>query len=260
MSDGLSMLRLPDWLEAVPHHDGHILRAILILDQMGRERGVRFYPQNDFALLRNIVDANRQHRANLSPMHMLKYCRLSSTNAFWIAGLDRSGRVVTTNSGKIFDWRSTHLEAEARSLRMFFDNPSLAPDGDFCQVDSPLARRISGHAFHSGTVWRHPEHRGELNDGVRLSQITGRLTRMVGLALWNTDYYFSLTRQTLVDRGVLSTLGYSRFEPGVKLRLLGGDPMDVCINWMDRAELLLDARAISEDGVLRRPENARTAA
>ncbi|MBI1774589.1 MAG: hypothetical protein HYR63_04500 [Proteobacteria bacterium] len=247
----IASVSLVDWLSALPEGDRIVSRAIVILDRMIRERGAVILPQHDFTLLRDVVDANRGNRASLSPMHDTRFCRLVLNNSFWLAGFDASGRVVTTNSGKLFDWRKTNLEAEARSLRLVYDDPAQAPAGDLCHIDSPIARRISGFVFHSGTVWRHPQHRGELSNGIRISQLTGRLTRMVGLALWNADFYFSLTRQTLVDRGVLSTLGYSRFEPGLKLKLLAGEELDVCLNWMDRSELQEDARTIVEDGHLR---------
>ena|SRR5258708_431041 len=252
-------VRLPDWFAAVNPSNEVLARAVLKLDQMARDRGVWLYPQTDFWLLKKVVAQHRSMQAGLTPQCDPEFNLLTPENSFWIVGRDESGRVVTTQATRLFDWSTTNLKVEAESLRFFYADPGRqARDGDELIMDCEGARRITGRCIQAGTVWVHPDRRGADADGVNLSQILARITRFSARSRWDHDFTFSFVRNRLIESGLAERFGYPNVEPGISLKLPDFGVVHCHLVWMNRDELIEDAR-LTVEGILRRPLAVRAA-
>ncbi len=92
----------------------------------------------------------------------------------------------------------TNLAREITSLRAFYANPDLAPNGERCDCAAPMLERISGTVCYHGELWvrgQNPNYRGKA--------LSGPLSRLLlGLVLtrWNPDYVFGLAYDWTVKR------------------------------------------------------------
>jgi hypothetical protein len=238
-----------------------VRQAIARLFFLALEAGVEMTLEPDQDELHRIVAANQdnpKHPVFLAPPNDRQYCRLNPDNFLVLVGRDRSGRAVTLNTAKLLDLRDRSLADMFEDLTFYYDDPRThAVDGDavVSTADAPRFTVTNAYAVYSGTLWRHTDLAGIHAGEFKISQLTGRLLRLTSLALWATElpeWYFSLTWTRLVQAGVLANVGYSRYESGIEIRCQGNrQPM--VLNYMDRAELVADARLVSA-GVLNRPQ------
>ncbi|MBI1773770.1 MAG: hypothetical protein HYR63_00350 [Proteobacteria bacterium] len=160
------------------------------------------------------------------------YCRLGPDNAFWILGVDLDGRVATTQGGRLYDWTGSNMKREVESLRFFYDRPEDHTDeGCWCEMPE-AARQITGTAVHSGSMWVRPDLRGPSEDGIVLSQLLGKLTRALGVALWNAAYVFTFSSLELNRRGVVANFGYDHYETPLRLKLPERPLYEAGLCWM----------------------------
>jgi hypothetical protein len=231
--------RLLDWFEAGHDPGGMISRMVLRLDQLAAKRGVRLYPQTDFWALKSIVEENRAlgtvMMPNVDPAHSL----LSEDNAFWIYGIDENGTSATTQVGRLFDWHGTNLAAEIESYRFFYADPSRVITEDcYCRIPRPAGELITGTVVHSGTIWVRPDMRGPGDVGIVLSQLLGRLTRLIAIARWWPDTMVTFSALDLHARGVVRNFGWTNEAFTAEWQLPGHAPYKAGMFWMQLQEML----------------------
>ncbi|MBI1774590.1 MAG: hypothetical protein HYR63_04505 [Proteobacteria bacterium] len=253
VSERPQAVRLPDWFSALPGQDIALSQSILRMDQLVRDHGIHLYPQHDFHLFKVCMEANQNTKAGLAPMYDPIHCKLGPENSLWLAGLDEHGDIVTTQSGKLFNFTGTNLREAGNNLTLFYDNPPSADAGVRCRIESPFAMNITGICAHSGGIWVHPRYRGVGPNGLRLSQILGRITRNIILATWSPDYIFSFAQTILARKGVVASYGWPNVQTGVTMTFPYCGAVDDVLAWSSRAELLDDARQIAMGGPLTRP-------
>jgi hypothetical protein len=235
--------RLLDWFEPIHDPDGLISRTVLRLDQLAARRGVRLYPQTDFHGLKAVAEANRHHGTVLAPNVDPDLSQVGPKNAIWLYGIDGEGRAASTQTGRYFDWTGTSLAAELESFRFFYETPinHLTADS-FCRMPRPAAELLSGPVLQSGTIWVRPDLRGPDGDGIVLSRLLGRLTRMIGIALWWPDFVFTFSTNDLYKRGVVTNFGWQHQVFPAEWKLADQPIYSGGLFWMTREEMLDWAR------------------
>ncbi len=229
--------RLPDQVDVAYGPQAIISRFILQGDREARERGVYLSIEHDFEALIAFNKSQPDKWFPLIPVFDPAYSELGPGNAFWIAGRNRDGEIVTVQCARLYDWRDTDFEREFESLRFAYRDPDLERWPEECTFcNAPSGRRISGMVCYSGGAWYHPDYRG-----TGLASIIPRLSRTIAYSRWNTDYTISVVEPVLVDRGVVARYGYTRVEEGIDwLNSFRGHLFNICLIWMDRTELLND--------------------
>lgn len=232
-------IRLLDWFEPIHDPNGSISRTVLKLDQLAAKRGVRLYPQSDFRALKAVVEANLSLGSVLAPNVDPDFSLLGPDNAFWIYGVDGEGRSATTQTGRYFDWTGSSLAAEIESFRFFYENPARHLTSEcFCRMPQPVSGAISGPTLQSGTIWVRPDLRGPDENRIVLSQLLGRLTRMIGIARWWPRYVFTFSTNDLFKRGVVANFGWLHEAFSAEWKLPGQSVYRGGLFWMTREEML----------------------
>lgn len=231
--------RLLDWFDPIHDPGGVISRTVLKLDQLAARRGVRLYPQTDPHGLKAVAQAYRHLGTVLSPNADPDYSRLDETNTFWVLGLDDSGEPATTQAARYIDWTGSSLADEVEAFRYFYEKPEQHLTEDcYCRVPRPAAEQITGPMMLSGTIWVRPDMRGPDDQGIVLSQLLGRLTRMIGIAMWWPDFVFTFSSTDHVKRGVVANFGWAHHEFPVEWKLPGLPVYKGGLFWMTREEML----------------------
>jgi hypothetical protein len=132
----------------------------------------------------------------------------------------------------------TNLAREFESLRVFYGNPDLAPDGERCDCAAPMAERITGTVCYHGEIWvrgKDPDLRGQA-----LSGPLSRLLLGLVLARWNPDYVVGFGYDWTVYRGVSMRYGYWHAQPGAVhwVRPYRDQPLDAWLLWLTRQDLI----------------------
>ena len=236
--------RLPDQVDVVYGPQAIISRFILQGDREARERGVYLSIEHDFEALMAFNKSQPEKWFPLIPVFDPACSELGPDNAFWIAGRNRDGEIITAQCARLYDWRDTDFEREFESLRFAYRDPDLERWPEECAFcNAPSGRRISGMVCYSGGAWYHPHYRG-----MGLAAIIPRLSRTIAYSRWNTDYTISVAESVLIEKGVVARYGYTRVEEGLDwLNSFIGHLMNLHLLWMDRTEMLNDlVRQLSE--------------
>ncbi len=230
--------RLLDWFDPIHDPGGIISRTVLRLDQLAAKRGVRLYPQTDFRALKTIVEPRRPLGTVMMPFADTAYTALGAHNGIWVLGIDSQGEVVSTQAGRYFDFTGTTLAAEMESFRFFYDDPArhITPDC-YCRP-APAAFEVNGPAVHSGTIWVRKDMRGPDEEGVILSQLLGKLTRLISIAQWWPEHLFTFSSYDLYNRGVVTNFGWPRESLQVDWRFPTGTVPSAGMFWSTRDEML----------------------
>jgi hypothetical protein len=231
--------RLLDWFDPIHDPGGVISRAVLRLDQLAARRGIHLYPQTDFHALKAVADANRHQGSVLAANVDPAFSRVGEENAIWLYGIDADGNAASTQTGRYFDWSGTSLGAEIESFRFFYDKPEQhLTDECFCRMPRPEADAVTGPVLQSGTIWVRPDLRGPDDQGIVLSQLLGRLTRLIGIAHWWPDFVFTFSTHDLYRRGVVANFGWAHEAFPAEWKLAGLPVYRGGLFWMTRAEML----------------------
>ena len=236
--------RLPDQVDVAYGPQAIISRFILQGDREVRERGVFLSIEHDFEALIAFNKSQPEKWFPLIPVFDPACSELGPDNAFWIAGRNRDGEIITAQCARLYDWRDTDFEREFESLRFAYRDPDLERWPEECAFcNAPSGRRISGMVCYSGGAWYHPDYRG-----TGLASIIPRLSRTIAYGRWNTDYTISVAESVLIEKGVVARYGYTRVEEGLDwLNSFIGHLMNLHLLWMDRTEMLNDlVRQLSE--------------
>jgi GNAT superfamily N-acetyltransferase len=203
-------LRLPDAL-TIKHGPARLLaRFVLEGDKKARGMGLELRLRTDFD---ELLYLNRQEtvRGNwyrlLNPFNP-EYVDLTPENAFWIAGYDEHGEIVTTYALHIYDWRDTNLKEQAYA--MFYGREQGAPG---CTVTAEAAEAITGIVGKGGAAWVRPDWRGK-----QVSHLMPRMSKAYASARWPIDWVIGYVKPPLVRKGIAAGYGskhtsYSIFYP-----------------------------------------------
>ncbi len=244
----LKTTRLPEHLSRLPHcHPDHA-RALHAIDQHARDRGVRLFPQTDFALLKEIFSQHADSGARLAPLYDPAHHALTPETALWIAGLDDDGEVAMTAATRIFDFDGTSLQVEAESMRVF--GPGHFRASTFA---GPAASAMTGRVAISGGGWVHPLFRGPGPTGIRLSRILRRAVTFLAYAMKPLSYDAAWVKTVqVVEKGLAADYGFDHVEHGADFVMTDGSISPNSLVWSDTYEIDEDM-AWCGRGALRRP-------
>ncbi len=206
-------LRLPDALTIKYGPAPLLARFVLEGDKEARCRGVDLRLRHDF---RELLYLAKTISINDNLFRRLEifnpdYTDFTPENSYWIAGYDKHGEIVLTSAGRIYDWRSTNLEREARVM---FYGRDVGQRCEMTEKFSAAARLITGTAIYAGAGWIRADYRGR-----QLSRVFPRLGRAYALSRWPIESLFTYVVPGLADNGTAHGYGYrhearSVFYPG----------------------------------------------
>ena len=135
-----------------------LVQYIASLNEIARRAGIEIELRTDFGHLMELCEKLPDKPAPTAMFNPLK-ADIGSHNGFWLKGTDSNGVPVHVQAVRVYDMNGTNLAREFKSLRVFYANPDLAPNGERCDSAAPMAERITGtvcyHAkFGSGAVSR----------------------------------------------------------------------------------------------------------
>lgn len=134
---------------------------------------------------------------------------------FCLFAEEPSGRAVSTIAVRFFDWHSTTLHEEARSLRLFYsDVARFRGPKEICTVTAPLASRISGRVAFAGAVWVHPDWRKH----TKLMTLVPRFARACCIAKWDAEHYALLMTEGVFKGGLAKKTGLGNVDWAVDMR------------------------------------------
>jgi GNAT superfamily N-acetyltransferase len=183
--------RLPDQVTLV--HGPHDLlgRYFLIADQAARDLGVRLRLRADFEGLIEATGRDAGGWPARNPIYDPRHSNLRLDNAFWIEGIDHAGDTAIVHAARLYDWPDTTVEAELRSLRVFYEDPAphLAA-GEHVDIDETESTPVRGPAMWCGALWVRPDYRRR-----GLTRIIPRVTHAYAYTRWGTGHTWILVEQ-----------------------------------------------------------------
>lgn len=200
--------RLLDQITLV--HGPHDLlgRYFVLADEAAGERGVRLRLRTDFERLAEINERNRDSWPPLVPSFDPRHSHLRIDSAFWVEAVDGDGATVATHANRLFDWPSTTVEEELRSLRVFYaDAAPRRAAGETVEIDGATSPPITGRNVFAGAVWVHPSHRA-----CGLATIVPRVSRAYAWTRWNPSAIWILVEPKTLERGLPRATGPFRVE------------------------------------------------
>lgn len=239
-------LRLPDAL-TVQYGPAELLsRFVLSCDIYARRAGLRLRVSHDFD---ELVYVNKHYTAEGSWYPLLyafnpEYTDLTPENAYWIAGENEHGEVVTTRAAHIYYWPDTNLREQAR-LPFYGRN-----GGQPCIVTAEAADMISGVVWDGGAAWVRPDFRGK-----KLSGLLSRVSKAYGAARWPLDWLIGFAQPDIVSKGYVSVYGARHTSNSIFYpKSPWGDPLEVALLYTavdeayeDLAEFLATELSVVKD-------------
>jgi hypothetical protein len=206
-------LRLPDALTIKYGPAPLLARFVLEGDKEARRRGVDLRLRHDFRELLHVAKTISTYDKLFRRLEIFNpdYTDFTPENSYWIAGYDKHGEIVLTSAGRIYDWRSTNLEREARVM---FYGRDVGQQCKMTEKFSAAARLVTGMAIYAGAGWIRADYRGR-----QLSRVFPRLGRAYALSRWPIESLFTYVVPGLADNGTARGYGYrhearSVFYPG----------------------------------------------
>lgn len=222
-------LRLPDALTVRQGSGPLIGRMVLEGDRAARAVGIRLYHRHDFDELVRLNERETARRNWRPIMGTFDPARtdLSPENAFWIAGENDDGEIVTTSAGRLYVWPDSSLADHA--VEVFFGRD----EGQKCVLTAPEAKLITGVVFTAGTTWVRPDYRGR-----QLSQLMSRLARAFAMARWPLDWTMSFIQRPMADNGV--AVGYGSKHLGYSVEFPETPYGEIAISYTSGSEIYED--------------------
>jgi hypothetical protein len=197
--------------------------------------GVRLRLMTDFEKLRAVNRENRDSWPELFPIFDPTKSDLAADSAIWIEGLNDRGETISTHAARFFRWRGTTLLDEARSLRLFYKDPTPhAAAGDYAVLPDSPGVGISGATACIGALWVKPAYRS-----AGLIKITARLCKAYACRNWDAAVCWAFCDPAHFASGVARAFGPVEAEEGVALRL-GARDLPAVLSYQDRASVLAE--------------------
>jgi hypothetical protein len=192
-----------------------------------------------FADLSELIVVNEQNRDSwlpLFPTYDIRCNTIRPEEAFCILGRDRSGKVVATHAGRLFNLEFSNFHELAQSLRLMYEHPGRSRrPGETCKVTAMAARAIAGRVVFSGAAWYHPDYRGK-----ELSRIVPILSRAYAFAHWNIDYLVAMMSEGVVRGGMTRRTGYTNIDWDIQVSNSALGDVRFAFMWMEPHQLLED--------------------
>ncbi len=139
--------------------DGVLADYFLAAAEAIAERGITL----DFGSAEELLKTNTDNRDSwnpLVPMYDFRVNALDASNLIVVLGRDATGKVVTANAIRRYDWKNTHFITEASSLRLMYDEPeTMKRLNEECLISAANAHVVTGQTAFSGAAWVHPDWR-----------------------------------------------------------------------------------------------------
>ncbi len=212
-------------------------RYIAGLDETARRGGIEIEIRTDFGHLIELCEGLPDKPVPNAMFNPMK-ADIGSHNGFWLKGSDPNGVTVHIQAARIYDMHGTNLGQELSSLRAFYADPGLVPEGEHCTCAAPMMEQITGMVCYHGEIWvrgQEPNYRGKA-----LSGPLARLQLGLILARWNPDYVFGIAYDWTVKRGVSTGYGYWHAQPGAVhwVQPHRDQPLDLWLVWLTRQDLI----------------------
>jgi hypothetical protein len=206
-------LRLPDALTIKYGPAQPLARFLLAADKAARRKGVFLRIRHDFD---ELLHANKDYAARgiwypLVEGFNPECAELTPENSVWVSGEDEAGDIVVTAACRTFNWFSTSLAEQARTVWYGRDR------GQPCVVTAEAAAQIAGNVGWGGASWVRPDFRGR-----HLSYLIPRVLKAYAASRWPLDWIFCFIGIDNANRGLAASYGYkslshSIFYPGSPL-------------------------------------------
>lgn len=210
-------------------------RFFLLADNALRNLGIEL----TFGTFDELVETNKINRDSWLPIVPTFDPANGLCDPQWsyvLIGRAPSGRVVTAQGARVFDWRSTNFKQEAESLRLFFSDPlQTGCTREACSVTAHNAASLSGTIAFLGGAWWHPNVRGKL-----LGSLLSRVSRAYAYTRWHPDLTMAVMSKTLINKGFAVRNGYQHTELGFALSNFELGDYDGGVVWILADELLRD--------------------
>ena len=234
--------RLPTQLKIKHGPVGLLGRFFLWADTAARERGVTL----SFGSLQDLVEVNKTNSSTWRPLVPLldeAVGGVTPETAVVLIGRNKDGEIVATQAARFYDWSDSSLRREATSLRMFYADPDAAfARGDRCEINTPVAEKITGRVVFSGGIWYRRDFRGK-----DLGTILPRISRAYAFTRWNSDFTIGMMADAVIAGGLAERAGYTKLEHGgFELVVSPLGAMRGGLGWMPSDELLADLAAIMD--------------
>ncbi len=222
-------------------------RFFLEADEFIRSRGIRLTVRSDFEELSRL---NEKHADD--SWHALvrafdsRYSDVSRENAYWIAGIDEDGEMVSTQCGRFFNWPDSCFADHVEQL-MYGDRAS----GANIHIDAPAARFIRGKVIFNGGAWIHPKYRRR---GV--ASLAAKVGRLFGTVTWGCDWICGALKQSDAEIGMHKKYGFSQISFGIHAPGSPWGDAPIGVPYQNPMELLAEAELFMQKQAARRAEQA----
>jgi hypothetical protein len=228
----------PSFLDGLQLEHGPVpdlARFLLRADAAVRERGVSL----SFVPISEIVRVNAENPKSwgaFTPILDTRIARLAPDRSFCLMGSSPLGQIVTMQAARLYDCAEQSLSDLADSHALYYGgDPWPGGDAPTCRLTSPIAASLSGKLLYSGALWVHPGWRGQ-----HLSAILPRISRVLGLGRWGTDFTFTFVSDQIAASKLFPLYGYHRIEPGYSIHSGEVTTYRGSLVWMNRDELVAD--------------------
>jgi hypothetical protein len=214
--------------------------AIRRAGALAAERGVTFSLSDDFDELLAVNRSNLAGWDPLMPQFHPDYFDARRSSAFWIRGVDRSGRIIAARGYRRYDLpQGKTLHDSLVDLSLFYDDPAKARQEERLESSALMPHRVSGSFAFSGALWIHPDARR-----LGLSSLMWPIGRAIALDLWDIPLLFALVEDATKMRSVL---GFDDMEGGIRWSgSYVGPEFRFTIVWWSRDRIVQDVNGFLE--------------
>jgi GNAT superfamily N-acetyltransferase len=231
---------LPDQVTLV--HGPHDLlgRYFLIADQAARDLGVRLRLRADFEGLIEATGRDPGGWPARNPIYDPRHSNLRLDNAFWVEGIDHAGDTAIVHAARLYDWPETTVEAELRSLRVFYEDPAphLAT-GEHVDIDEAEPTPVRGPAMWCGALWVRPDYRRR-----GLTRIIPRVTHAYAYTRWGTGHTWILVEPQTNAGGLPKANGPFRVHKPLLVSLAFRGDLPALLLGMSAEAMLADLEGL----------------
>ena len=174
-------------------------------------------------------DTYKSHVAEARPDHAVgnpfdpDVHHLDRSNAVWVVGRDRTGRIMHTQALRLLPTGADPLSDYFR--RNFREFPPSGPDIDLRRSRyraGPGAKRLRGRIVYSGETWVGGDP-GQYR-GTGLSGILGRYAFLVAMRHLQPDYVVGFMTKPVAYKGFCLRMGFMHAEPFALRWVLRNEP------------------------------------
>jgi hypothetical protein len=189
--------------------------------------------------LRDLQQKNAKSWPLLAPWMNAKFAPLDEDNSYCLLGRDVSGRLVTSQGGRIYQLGDRSLRDVVDDHSLIYGRPTKPQGNDpYVTLTAPSASKLTGTLVYSGALWVAPEHRGN-----RLAALLPRISRAYALGKFGTETTFCVVSDQIAASPLFAMYGYTLREPGFSLWEGQERFYTASLLWMPEHQLVDDMNA-----------------